>query len=181
MGNECFCSNNYGIYGESTECTMTCDGRPCGGFGANSVYRTYSTSTSSSMSMSDASYCGCWQDRDVSTPYRALGNYMGGGYTDQGCIRTCEHRGFALAGIQEDGPGLGGACYCDNELARGSTVMTTCTTGDVTGNGGDPQGLASCDVHSPSKICWNDANPCHWCGNLANGLFATNPGVVCPS
>ena len=41
---ECFCGNNYGIYGVATNCNYLCSGNEnliCGGFWANSIYRTY--------------------------------------------------------------------------------------------------------------------------------------------
>mmetsp|Transcript_9895 Transcript_9895/g.23412 ORF Transcript_9895/g.23412 Transcript_9895/m.23412 type:complete len:214 (-) Transcript_9895:535-1176(-) len=178
MGNECYCGNHYGIYGPSTQCTMTCEGKECGGFGANSVYRTFAVPNQPSMWISDARYCGCWMDGH-SESLRVLQHYVGGGFTDQGCVRTCHKRGYNYAGIQEDGPGLGGACYCDSELRRRSRLATTCTCGDVFGNGGDPECTTSCNVDSPSHICWNDQNPCHWCGGQENGLFALNPWVPC--
>jgi len=40
---QCFCGNEYGKYGTADNCSMRCSGNPnqiCGGFWANSVYRT---------------------------------------------------------------------------------------------------------------------------------------------
>jgi len=42
---QCFCGNSYGKYGPANNCNMKCSGDPtkiCGGFWANSVYKTYS-------------------------------------------------------------------------------------------------------------------------------------------
>ncbi len=41
---QCFCGNSYGKYGPANNCDMKCSGDPskiCGGFWANSVYRTH--------------------------------------------------------------------------------------------------------------------------------------------
>lgn len=41
-GSQCFCGNNYGVYGKADNCTMQCSGNSgqiCGGTWANSVYQ----------------------------------------------------------------------------------------------------------------------------------------------
>lgn len=41
-GSQCFCGNNYGIYGKAENCNMRCSGNPgqiCGGIWSNSVYQ----------------------------------------------------------------------------------------------------------------------------------------------
>ncbi|OAG27282.1 WSC domain-containing protein [Thermodesulfatator autotrophicus] len=49
-GSQCFCDNDYGLFGPANNCDMKCSGNPneiCGGFWANSVYATgvYNTGT----------------------------------------------------------------------------------------------------------------------------------------
>ncbi|OAQ20922.1 WSC domain-containing protein [Thermosulfurimonas dismutans] len=42
-GSQCFCDNDYGLFGPANNCNMKCSGNPneiCGGFWANSVYAT---------------------------------------------------------------------------------------------------------------------------------------------
>lgn len=101
FGSSCFCGNDYGRYGTSNNCTMTCGGdseQLCGGEWANTVFELRAS-------------LGCFADttdRDLDGLWFSDANM-----TPNVCISRCESEGFAYAGVQ-----FATNCFCGNTYSR---------------------------------------------------------------
>ena len=179
-GNECYCDDDYGGQGASSECTMACSGSDaeiCGGGWANSVF-ILSTVTSPptttpapktpaptpcrrsggfACSMTPAPtivpwiYVGCFADSGS----RDLSYYAGsnGDLTVRQCYDACVDAGYSVFGMQ-----YGSECYCDD---------------DYGGQGASSECTMACSG--------NDAEICG--GNFANSVFilsTAEPSVSSP-
>ena len=119
--NACFCDNDYGAYGEATNCNMGCTGNPretCGGTWANSVYRTGGSGQQRRRSDPPprGKYLGCYtasSSRDLHG-HQVLNSTT---LTPESCIAECGRRGFPYAATQ-----YGSACFCDTDFGSYGTA-----------------------------------------------------------
>jgi len=107
-GQQCFCSNTYGAYGQvaNTYCSMPCTGNSsetCGNAWLNAVY----TST-------NLGYAGCFLD---STPRDLPTQMTVASLTIEGCKAACLGGNFMYAGTQD-----GIQCWCGNSYGTYGSV-----------------------------------------------------------
>ena len=150
-GNQCYCGNSYGRYGQLAEgsCNMRCGGDGalvCGGTWANTVYKTALRSDippqvalapppppppppRSNNAAPAATYLGCFRDTDQ----RDLNGtqWDDGQLTPARCLRSCADNGFEYAGLQ-----YGSQCFCGNSHGRYGRIDSGSCNMPCSGNPG---------------------------------------------
>ncbi len=113
-GEECFCGgDDYGVYGDSTNCTMACSGdstQTCGGSWALSVYYEQMPS----------GFKGCFADSNT----RDLPFLVSSGAPDmtvEQCRSSCYVLGYAYAGLESSAQ-----CWCGDSYGSQGT-STSCS------------------------------------------------------
>lgn len=113
VGLQCFCGDDYGLYGKrpDRECNTTCrghQGQICGSGWRNSIYKTGLNKPKPKL---PDGYLGCYQDS---------GNRMLKGFhfwtskmTNELCIKACKERSFVFAATQARTH-----CFCGQKLWR---------------------------------------------------------------
>ncbi|HZS39580.1 MAG TPA: WSC domain-containing protein [Polyangia bacterium] len=114
-GNQCFCGNRYGRYGQATDadCNMRCSGNQaqlCGGNWRNSVYQHAGPPSVPPQppGPARAAYVGCFVDQDDRDLPDA---FMDGNMSVERCAEHCRNERYF--GVQ-----YGNQCFCGNRYGR---------------------------------------------------------------
>eukprot|EP01064_Diplonema_japonicum_P030269 TRINITY_DN50_c0_g1_i9.p1 TRINITY_DN50_c0_g1~~TRINITY_DN50_c0_g1_i9.p1 ORF type:complete len:771 (+),score=162.79 TRINITY_DN50_c0_g1_i9:95-2314(+) len=123
-GKQCWCGDDLSTSTRTTmsQCDDPCSGdstQTCGGGYRNQVYSLVPVAPRESFR-----YAGCYRDYQSSRQFPVYAYSDRNGNNVEECTRTCQHNGYAVAGLQN-----GNQCWCGNDLgSRKSLPEYLCRT-----------------------------------------------------